>query len=427
MDIEFPEKLSVPLFEPYRYKILYGGRGASRSWSSARALLLKGYYDKHRILCAREFQNSISDSVHALLTQQISLLGLNHFYEVQNNAIIGKNGTQFTFAGLRHNIGTIRSKEGITIAWVEEAQNLSKASWDVLIPTIRTDGSEIWMTFNPDLETDETYQRFVANPPKNSVVIWMNFHDNPWFPEVLRQEMEDLKARDYDAYLNIWEGHCKQTVEGAIFAKELRNALQEGRIGKVPPAPGRPIDTFWDLGKRDHTSVWFVQFLGMGEYRVVDFYQNRAEDLPHYMRMLQNKNYVYGLHWLPHDGNHDRLGMLSIRRQMLAVYPDRVRVLERISRKQIGIEAARTIFPLCHFDQEKCADGLQALRHYKYEVDPITGQYSKNPEHDENSDAADAFLQIAMGVNAHKPKPIVKKVEVSRNGGGDIGTGWMGQ
>lgn len=424
MKIQIPEKLQF-LYHPARYKVGYGGRGGAKSWGFADASLIQGIKEKKLVLCAREFQNSIADSVHALLKNRIDHMNLGGFYEIQQNRIIGANGTEFIFAGLRHNINKIKSIEGVDICWVEEAQTVSKASWDVLIPTIRKEGSEIWVSFNPELETDETYKRFVLNPPSNAVVVKVNWSDNPWFPEVLKQEMDDLKVRDEDAYLHVWEGHCKQTVEGAVFAKEMRAAMQEGRICRVPPTPGKPVDTFWDLGKRDHTSIWFVQF-GMGEYRIVDFYQNHGEYLPHYLRILQERGYVYGMHFLPHDGGHERLGALSIEKQIKAVYPQKVKVLERINKKHIGIDAARTIFPLCWFDEQKCADGLQALRRYRYDVDPVTGGYSKDPLHDENSDAADAFLQIAMGLNAHKPKPQVKTVEVSKRAMVGMGGSWMG-
>lgn len=424
MLIHFPECVEF-LKEKSRYKVLYGGRGGSKSHSIAKTLLIEGVKQPERILCAREIQSSISDSVLKLLEDQIDLLELRSFYEVQRNAIYGKNGTQFIFAGLRHNLASIKSMEGCTKVWVEEAQTVSKASWDVLIPTIRREGSEIWISFNPELDTDETYRRFVLNPPSDAIVRKINWNDNPWFPEVLRLEKEDLKRKDYDAYLNVWEGHCKQVIDGAVYAKELQALTEQNRVCRVPPAPGKPIDTFWDLGKRDHTSIWFAQIL-QGEYRILDFYQNRGQELQHYLMELQKRPYLYGTHYLPHDAAHDRLGAVTIEKQIKAVYPQKVKVLDRIHVISAGIEGVRSIFPLCWFDEEKCADGLQALRRYKYDVDPVTGGYSKNPLHDENSDAADSFRQIAQSLNAHKPKTIPKTVEVSKRGNLQ-GGGWQGR
>src|SRR5262249_44110905 len=153
------------LFRPKRYKVLYGGRYGMKSWGAARALLMLGTQKPLRILCARELQNSIKDSVHKLLSDQIEILGLREFYDIQQTSIKGVNGTEFSFEGIRHNISKIRSYEGIDICWVEEAVLVSSTSWETLIPTIRKEGSEIWMTFNPELEQDETYKRFVKDPP----------------------------------------------------------------------------------------------------------------------------------------------------------------------------------------------------------------------------------------------------------------------
>jgi phage terminase large subunit len=161
---EFPEKLQG-LFQPARYKVYYGGRGSAKSWSVARALLIIGAGRTLRIVCAREIQKSIAQSVHQLLKDQIAALGLTDFYRVTDTAIIGLNGTEFTFVGLKHNIQSVKSLEGADICWVEEAQTVSKSSWATLIPTIRKPESEIWITFNPDLNTDDTYVRFVKNPP----------------------------------------------------------------------------------------------------------------------------------------------------------------------------------------------------------------------------------------------------------------------
>jgi hypothetical protein len=218
--VEFPDKLRC-LFEPRRYKVLYGGRGSGKSWGVARALLILGASKPLRVLCAREFQNSIKESVHKLLDDQIDALELRPFYQVLDTEIRGRNGTEIIFEGLRRNATKIKSMEGIDICWVEEAQTVSKASWDLLIPTIRANGSEIWITFNPDLEEDDTYQRFVVSPPSNATVRLVNWNDNPWFPEELRAEKDDLQAKDLDAYDNVWGGLTKRKVVGALWSKEL--------------------------------------------------------------------------------------------------------------------------------------------------------------------------------------------------------------
>lgn len=400
--VEFPSKLRA-LFAPKRYKVLYGGRGGAKSWGIARALLIQGASKPLRVLCAREIQKSMKDSVHKLLKDQIAALGLVGFYEVQETVIRGRNGTEFTFAGLAHNVDNIKSKEGIDIVWVEEAQGVSKKSWDTLIPTIRKEGSEIWISFNPDLEDDETYKRFVKDPPANAAVVKVNWSDNPWFPEVLRQEKDDLKAKDEDAYLTVWEGNCKQVLDGAIYAKEIRKATAEGRFTKVPHTPGVDVHTIWDLGRADMTSIWFFQVVG-GEYRVIDFYQSRGEALGHYLAHLKTKDsYRYGDDWLPHDATHELLASQRTIEQQVRAAGRRPRIVPKIGVAE-GINAARTLFDRCWFDAERCADGIQCLRRYRYDVDPDSGQYSRHPLHDDASHAADAFRYAAVAL-VTPPKP----------------------
>ncbi|WP_229729255.1 PBSX family phage terminase large subunit [Agaricicola taiwanensis] len=405
------------LFDAARYKILYGGRGGAKSWGIARALLVLGAMDPLRVLCAREIQKSIQESVHQLLKDQIDALGLNEFYEVLQTEIRGRNGTLFIFAGLKHNVDNIKSKEGIDIAWVEEAANVSKTSWDKLIPTIRKPGSEIWVSFNPELDSDETYKRFVLSPPTGAKVEKLNWSDNPWFPEVLQQEMEDLKQRDHDAYLTVWEGHCKQVLDGAIYANEIRAATEQGRIGRVPYVPGVPVHTFWDLGRADKTSIWFIQVVGF-EFRVVDYYENRGYALDHYLGILQGRGYVYGEDHLPHDAQNEQLGAKRTIEQQMRDIGRKVSIVPKIGVAD-GINAARTVFGRCWFDEEKTADGLTCLRRYRYDVDPDTQQYSKNPLHDEASHGADAFRYFAVAME--EPKTAKKKKAALVRAGG-----WMG-
>lgn len=425
MTIQFPDKLEC-LFRPSRYKVLYGGRGGAKSWGIARALLIQGSTAKHKILCAREIQKSINDSVHALLADQIQALSLQGFYDVQKSAIYGRNGTEFIFAGLRSNISNIKSIPGLTRAWIEEAQNVSKSSMKVLIPTIREEGSEIWLSFNPELEDDDIYQDYVVSPPDDSVVVKIGWQDNPWFPEVLRKEKDELFKKNKSEYDNVWEGKPKQAVEGAIFAEELRKASEEQRLTRVPLKAGIPVQTFWDLGQSDNTAIWFVQIVGM-EYRIVDYYQANGHKMPHYIEVLAEKAYKYDEHCLPHDAEHEQLAAKStIKQQLLQAVSanpalgNTVRVVPRIAKKALGIDAARSIFGQCVFDKEKTADGLQCLRHYCYARDEETGRVSKEPKHDIWSHGSDAFLCFAQ----HFKKPnLIKKPDPFKQIG-RVGT-WM--
>jgi|WetSurMetagenome_2_1015567.scaffolds.fasta_scaffold10214_3 phage terminase large subunit len=216
IEAQFPEKLEF-LFRPARYKVAWGGRGGAKSWNFARALLIHALQKRLRILCARELQNSIADSVHQVLADQIDLLGLGALYSIQQTTITSHNGSTFIFSGLKSNPDSLKSKEGIDILWVEEAQTVSSASWEKVIPTIRKEGSEIWVSFNPDLETDPTYQRFVVHPPPDSVVVKIGWEDNPWLPEVLRKEKDYIYSIDAEAAEHVWGGGLRKNCIAAVL------------------------------------------------------------------------------------------------------------------------------------------------------------------------------------------------------------------
>ena len=399
---EFPVKLQC-LFEKSRYKCIYGGRGSAKSWSVARALLILGAKQVHRILCAREFQNSISQSVHKLLSDQIVELGLIGFYEITQSTIRGANGTEFSFVGLKNNPHNIKSFEGCTIVWVEEAQAVSARSWDILIPTIRAKDSEIWITMNPELESDATYQRFILSPPENCITRKVNWSDNPWFPEVLDIERRTLQSRDIEAYNTVWEGLCRQTVDGAVFAREMQMADLDDRITKVRYDPTKPVVAVFDLGWADSTSIWFVQFIAQ-EIRLIRYVEDSQQTMSHYLALMQTFGYVYDTLWLPHDAQNKTIGSngRSIE-EIVRSAGFKTKIIPRTSIAD-SINAARTIFQNCYFDRDNCYDGLQCLRHYRYEVDPDTKQFSKNPLHDQYSHGADAFRYIALGVQETRPK-----------------------
>lgn len=206
VDVKISEKLLFLLTEKARYKVSYGGRGSGKSWANARCLIILALKSKIRVLCTRQLQTSIANSVHKLLSDSIQELQLTDYFEITRDAIRCVNGSEFFFKGIQNNINEIKSIEGIDYCWVEEAQSVSESSWEVLIPTIRKENSEIWITFNPDREEDSTYQRFVKNPPPDSIVKLVNYNDNPWFPLTLQKEMEYCKEVDYAKYEHIWLG-----------------------------------------------------------------------------------------------------------------------------------------------------------------------------------------------------------------------------
>lgn len=416
MTIQLPEKMKF-LFEPHRYKVLWGGRGGAKSWGVARYLLLAGAQEPLRIFCGREIQKSIKLSVHKLLSDQIEEMGLKSFYRVLETEIRGKNGTEFFFDGLKHNIDNIKSLESADKAWIEEAQSVSKSSWEKLIPTIRKKGSEIILTLNPDLEDDETYTRFVKAPPASAKVVKIGWQDNPWFDETeLPGEKDELRTKSYDDYLHVWEGHCKLALEGAVYADEMRKAQE--RITKVPYTPGKGVIAIFDLGHADATAIWFLQTVGH-EFRLIHYYENQFKKIQHYMEYMQKlaseRGYMYEKLVLPHDAEYETLSADRTSAAIVrASFPNATtQVLPRLGIID-GIDAARTLFEQCWFDENECTDGLTALRKYKYDKDPDTGKTSKNPVHDEYSHGADAFRYMAVSIRTdtiekYAPHPANKR------------------
>lgn len=392
----FPEALDF-LFEKRAYKVAYGGRGGSKSWGFARALLIQGTKRKLRILCSRETMKSIRDSVHQLLESQIEALNLQPFYRVEKSAIYGVNGTEIMFAGLRHNVDNIKSMEAIDICWVEEAQTVTKSSWDKLIPTLfRVPDCELWVSFNPDLESDNTYQRFVVSPPTDAVVRKLTYRDNPWFPEGLQREMEQARRRDPDEFAHVWEGACINTLANSIYANELRAVDAEGRIRRVPYDPSRPVDTAWDLGYGDMVSIWMVQSYPM-EYRLIDYEEGVRQPIHHYLSELQRRGYVWGTDHLPWDGGLGHLGTGKSIAELMKAAGRRVKVAAKLPVVD-GLNMARTIFPLCWFDAEKCSLGIRSLRCYRYgDMRSYEGP-TREPLHDAHSHCADAFRTLAVSI-----------------------------
>lgn len=400
-------KIFKEIFNPHRYKIYHGGRGGGKSETIARYLLKVGMDEPMTILCAREFQASIKDSVHQLLADVIRDHGIEDFYQILKTEIRGVNGTKFVFAGLHHNISSIKSIPNIKKCWVEEAETVSDHSWAVLIPTIRADDSEIIVSYNPELPDAPTHQRFVVNRPKNALVQKVNYTHNPYFPQVLRQEMEELKERDHEEYMHVWEGECRKSAKGAVFADEITKTEDDGRILHVPYDTTKPVDVFFDLGRSDLTSIWFAQLIGY-EYRILRYYDNNRKHFSHYIKYLKELEYTYGTIYLPHDATHETLSAeKSIETQARAAFSS-VKVLDRIAVSK-GIEAARAIFPNCYFDSKLCVDGLSHLRRYAYKIDEQTGKIGREPDHNINSHGADAFRYFAMAMKPERKEKFKKK------------------
>jgi phage terminase large subunit len=408
LNAEFPSKLRF-LFEPKRYKVARGGRGSGKSWGFARALLVLGAKSKLRIICSREVQKSIKDSVHKLLEDQIGALGLTSFYDIFTTEIRGKNGTEFLFAGLSdQTIDSIKSFEGADVCWVEEAQTVSERSWKILTPTIRKPGSEIWVTFNPDLDDDPTYDRFVTHQPDDCVSVEMNYMDNPWFNETLEKERAgDERRYSKDEYENVWLGKCKAAVTGAIFANEIRDAIEAGRVCNVPYDPRLKVHVVLDLGWNDKMAVILAQ-RHLSEVRIPEYLEFDHVTLDWLSAELRNRHYNWGRMFLPHDGAHGdyKTGQsaMQIMRNLrwdVAQTPNQP--------VETGIKQARMLFPRVYFDKTKAALLVSRLKRYKRNV-PTTTDEPSAPVHDINSHGADDFRYLSLVVpqmSNEDQKPIV--------------------
>lgn len=396
----FPEKLRF-VFEPARYKVVRGGRGSGKSWGFARALLIMGAQRPLRVLCTREIQKSIAQSVHQLLRDQIESLGLEHLYEVLATEIRGKNGTQFFFSGLSDQTAeSLKSFEGVDVCWCEEAQAIGRRSWDILIPTIRKDGSEIWVSFNPQLESDETYRRFVAKPPPGCISIEMNHADNARFPKVLEAERLHAEATmRREDYAHIWEGRCKPAVDGAIYFDQMAQA--GSRIGAIPHDPLLKTHAVWDLGFNDSMSIILAQKVA-SEIRVIHYIEGQQRTLADYSAELRaltldGEPINWGVHFLPHDGfarKHQTGKQDAEILQALGWAVERTPSME----VEQGIKRVRDIFSRVYFNQERTARLVECLKRYRRQVNNTTNEPG-NPVHDEFSHGADAMRYLALNAD----------------------------
>jgi len=408
---DFPSKLQF-LFRPYRYKVARGGRGSAKSWGFARALLILGTKKRLRILCAREVQLSIKQSVHKLLKDQIELLGLQSFYNPLETEIRGLNGTEINFTGLSTlTVDTIKSFEGVDICWVEEGQVISKRSWDILIPTIRKAASEIWITYNPDLESDETHQRFTIKQPDNCINVIMNWRDNPWFNDVLQAERQKCLKDDPDNYDHIWEGKCRPAVEGAIYFKQMMEMEAQGRICRVTYDPLLKVHLVFDLGGggggSDLMAIGLIQ-KHLSELRIINYFQDSHRTLYDYSQNLKELNLNWGRVFLPWDGYPKDYKTGQSSETILKTLSWNVVPKEEIINVSVeeGIRITQLKFSQLYIDKDNCPDLIQALKRYRRHMNQQTESFT-NPVHDRYSHAADMLRGLCTNADNMENEELV--------------------
>lgn len=406
--IQLPPKL-IDLFDGgARYRCAYGGRGSAKTRSFALMTAVRGYVwgmegREGQILCAREHLNSLDDSSLEEIKAAIrSCQFLSDYYDIGEKFIRSKDGRiAYTFSGLRRNLDSIKSKARILLCWVDEAESVSETAWSKLVPTVREADSEVWVTWNPENKDSATHKRFRVNPSDDMKVVQVNWRDNPFFPKVLESARQDDMRLRPESYEHIWEGDFLVHVDGAYYAEEMRAARSENRLIKVQYDRALPVVTAWDLGVGDSTSIWFAQFSGP-EVRVIDYYECSGVGLDHYVKVLNEKGYVYGDHILPHDVRVRELGTGHSRLETLGNLGVRPITIAPQLMVDDGIQAVRSLIPRCWFDEEKCSRGIDCLSQYRRDYNEQSMAFKGRPLHDWTSHGADAFRYLAVGYKPAK-------------------------
>jgi phage terminase large subunit len=341
-------------------------------------------------------------------------MGLTSKFEILETEIRCINGSEISFAGLQnHTVDSIKSYEGCDVIWVEEAQTVSKYSWDILLPTIRKEGAERWITFNPHLDTDETYKRFVLNPPPGSIVVEINYMDNPWFSEESEQERQHCLLTSPEDYDNIWLGKPRSAVEGAIYANELSLAMMEGRITNVPYDPTLKVHAVWDMGWNDSMAIIMVQRV-RSELRIIDYIEDSHKTLDWYAAELNARRYNWGWDFLPHDGFNGDFKTGLGADVLLKRFGRKVKPKSAIVQMSVenGIRSARMAFNQTVFDKVKCEKLIEGLKRYKRVLHSRTMEFGA-PAHDSASHPADAFRYMAINADSFRNEDEEDTIEYS--------------
>ena len=385
-----------PLLKASRYKGAYGGRGSGKSHFFAELLvehcvMVPGT----RAVCVREVQRSLKDSVKRLVEDKIEVLGVAPKFRAMNDQINAPGNGIILFQGMQdHTAESIKSLEGFDIAYVEEAQSLTEISLELLRPTIRAPGSELWFSWNPKSKRDPVDKLLRGiNPPPDSIVVRANYDTNPFFPAELSEERVYDEKTKPDRYGHIWLGDYEPAAIGAYYASEMALAERELRIASVPYNPSLPVETWWDLGasKMGRTmAVGFVQRVGH-ELHAIDYLSDEGPDkgLPHFAKVLQAKSYVYSDHVWPHDGGHMQKAtgktLAETWKELTGCEP----VVLGLGDVGAGIAAVRNMLRSMWFDAVKCEGWVEGLKNYRSEYDDEKLTFKPIPVHDWASHPAD--------------------------------------
>ena len=423
LKVKIPAKLA-PLLKPKRYKGAYGGRGGAKSHFFAEQVICQALSGK-RIVCLREVQISIKESVKQLLTDKISAFGLDAQFTVLESEIRGPHNSQIIFKGLQSfNAANIKSLEGFDIAWVEEAQTLSQHSLDLLRPTIRKVDSELWFSWNPRYKTDAVDKFFRKDNRDDAISVMINWYDNPWFKDTpLHKDMLTDFATDEDKAEHVWNGAYGSS-RGAILAKWVGQAEREGRINDnvVYDPDGAKIVISSDLGFRDTTAWWFWQAVP-GGFNLVDYMQGNFMDADDWIPQIKDKlsdiggRNCLGKIWLPSDSKAKTFQSkhTSMEKFITAFGMDALAMVPP-SRKADQIETARTVIKKCAFHRTKCEEGLDGLLAWEFIYNEENGVFSREPHHNWASHPSDGYAYGCQVITQFAPKIPEKEAQFAVKG-----------
>jgi len=410
--IELPPKL-IPLFTTpgLRNLVAFGGRGSGKTrnfakMTAVRALELDQTGARGIILCGREFMNSLDDSSMAEVKEAIlSEPCLKERFIITEKTIKTISGNiEYKFAGLRYSLDAIKSKSRVHLLWIDEAENVSEGAWMKITPTVREANSQLWISYNPESDLSATHLRFRAKVPDNTMVVELNYRDNPWFPKVLEIERQnDLKYRP-ETYDHVWGGGFLDHVEGAYYASQLVDAKDEGRISDVAPDPLMTYRACWDIGgsgiKADATAIWITQNVG-SSIRLLDYYEATSQPLEFHLTWLRDNGYDKCLCLLPHDGrSNDKVYDVSFESAIRqAGFPVEIIPNQGTGAALKRINEARRLFPSMWFNKDTTEHGRKMLENYHEKKHPLTKK-GMGPMHDFSSHGSDAFGLMAV---AHRP------------------------
>jgi phage terminase large subunit len=392
-EVSLPEWAECLLTQGPRYTILHGGRGSGKSMAFGTALVIRAASEPLRILCFREIQESIEESVKSMIEQRIKDCGLESFFEITKKEINGRNGSKFIFRGLSDETATsIKSLNDIDIAWGEEAQALSKESLDLFLPTIRKDTSEIWFSMNPELDTDPVYTTFIEKRPANARIIQVNWDQNPFWNAALEAERLRSQSDDPDDYDHIWEGVPKSATAGAIYRKEMHALVIGNRIRPLSADPVLSTHAVFDLGINDMTSITIAQ-ADISGLRILAFHEDNNNDLKTYSDWLKDNGWKDAIVWFPHDGGARSIQTNMTSKAMMESYRWTVQTVPSVP-VETGIKTARAALKQAYVSDD-CNELLEHLRRY-------SRAKSGHPKHDEHSHAADSFRYTAIAMSQFK-------------------------